>query len=86
MQDTTFSDAEVRRLSDRFVCVSIDGATDTELCEFYAVKNFPTTLILNAQGTELQRLSGKQTPAELVLQMHVAIQSTAAKGSQTVRK
>lgn len=86
MRETTFRDAEVKRLSERFVCLSIDGAVDAERCESYKVKNFPTILILNVQGTELQRLSGKQDPKELALQMNVAIQSTAAKSVPTVRK
>lgn len=86
MRETTFCDTEIKRLADRFVCVSIDGAADADLCESFKVKNFPTTLILSTQGTEMQRLSGKQTSEELALPMHVAIQSTAFKSVPAVRK
>ena len=86
MLETTFQDAEIKRLSRNFVCVFMDGATDTAFCELYNVQGFPTILILNSQGVEMDRLSGRQTTEQLLLKMHVVIQSTAAKVGGPVRK
>lgn len=86
MLETTFRDREIRRLSDRFVCISINASADKELCGRYDIEGFPTILFVNAQGLEFQRLSGKQTAEQLSLQMHVAIQSTASRSGLAIRK
>lgn len=85
MMESTFSDEEIVRLSSRFVCILVDGSESPELCEASQIKGFPTILFLSPQGAELQRLAGKQSPDQLALQMHVAIQSTAAKTAAAVR-
>ncbi len=85
MLESTFSDEEIARLSNRFVCIMVDGTEHPERCEAMNIKGFPTILFLSPQGTELQRLAGKQNPDQLALQMHVALQSTAAKTVAAVR-
>lgn len=85
MMETTFRDKEIKRLSSRFVCVQIDASVHADLCESANITGFPTILFMNHQGMEFQRLSGKQTPDQLALQMHVAIQTTAAKVVTSVR-
>ena len=86
MQETTFCDEEIRRLSHRFVCVRINGSKEAELCSEKRITSFPTILFQNSREQELQRLSGIQSPDQLALQMHVLIQSTAAKIGSVVRK
>lgn len=87
MRETTFQDPEIQRLSRQFVCVSVDASLRTELCESLQIKGFPTILIMNGRGAEIQRLSGgRQTTEQLTLQMHVAIQTTAANAGSAVRK
>ena len=86
MLETTFCDEEIRRLSTRFVCVRIDGAKESGLCKSNDIQSFPTILFVNPRQQELQRLSGNQSPEQLALQMHVMIQSTAAKVGSVVRK
>lgn len=86
MVQTTFQDDEIKRLSQRFICVKVDASVDPELCERLKVEGFPTILFLSPQGIELQRLAGKQSPDHLAVQMHVAIQSTAARLGTVVRK
>lgn len=85
MLKTTFQSREIRRLSRQFVCVQLDGVLDVELCRQRNVKGFPTILITNPQGRELKRLSGRQTPEDLAIQMHVVLQSTAARANFAIR-
>jgi thioredoxin-related protein len=86
MMETTFRDEEVRRLSNRFVCIRIDGSKESEFCQSVGIKGFPTVLFMTPQGEELKRLAGKLTPDQLALPMHVMIQSTAIKTSAVNRK
>ncbi|MDR0869349.1 MAG: thioredoxin family protein [Planctomycetaceae bacterium] len=79
MLETVFCNAEIQQLARRFVCVKIDGSKETEYCKGLNIKGFPTTLLLSPQGKEVQRLSGGQTADQLALQMHLTIQSTAAR-------
>jgi len=86
MMETTFRDEEIKRLSSRFVCIQIDGSKKSEFCKSMDIKGFPTVLFMNSQGEELQRLTGKLTPDQLALQMHVMIQTTAIKIGAVIRK
>lgn len=86
MLETTFCNEEIKRLSTRFVCVKIDGAHAGELCRAKNITSFPTILFQNSHEQELQRLSGSQSSDQLTLQMHVMLQSTAAKTGSVVRK
>ena len=85
MLKTTFSDKEIRELSQRFVCVLVDSSKNAALCEERNVKGFPMILLLSSQGAEIQRMSGFQNADELSVQMQVALQSTAAQLSSSVR-
>jgi thioredoxin-related protein len=86
MMKTTFRDEEVKRLSNRFVCILVDGSKESDFCQSVGIKGFPTVLFMTPQGEELQRLAGKLTPDQLALPMHVMIQSTAIKTSAVTRK
>ena len=85
MLETTFSDKEIRELSQRFVCVLVDSTKNVTLCEERNVNGFPMILLLSSQGAEIQRMSGFQRADELSVQMQVALQSTAAQLSSSVR-
>jgi thiol:disulfide interchange protein len=85
MMETTFCDAEIRKLSQRFVCVLVDASQNASMCEERNVNGFPTILLLSSQGTEIQRMSGRQNADQLSVQMQVALQSTASQLMSTVR-
>jgi thioredoxin-related protein len=86
MMETTFCDEEVKRLSNRFICIRVDGSKESDFCQSIGIKGFPTVLFMTPQGEELQRLAGKLTPDQLALPMHVMIQSTAIKTTSVNRK
>jgi thioredoxin-related protein len=69
-----FHNQEIIKLSKHFVCVSVDGGLSSSVCESYRVSGFPTVLLLNSEGKEIQRLTGKETKEQLSVQMHIAIQ------------
>ena len=77
MMDTTFRDDEIKRLAERLVCIHVDGSQETALCETLGISSFPTILLSNVSGMEVQRLVGRQTPDQLAVQIHVLLQTTA---------
>ena len=85
MMKTTFSDKEIRELSQRFICILVDSSKNATLCEERNVKGFPMILLLSPQGTEIHRMSGFQNADELSVQMQVALQSTTFPLSSAVR-
>ena len=83
MMETTFSDDEIKRLAERLVCIHVDGSRESALCETLEISSFPTIILSNANGMEVRRLVGKQTPDQLAVQIHVLLQATATR-QQTV--
>ena len=77
MLETTFSDDEIKRLAERLVCVHVDGSRESALCETLEITSFPTIILSNANGMEVRRLVGRQTPDQLAVQIHVLLQATA---------
>ena len=77
MMESTFSDDEIKRLAVRLVCILVDGSQETALCETLAISSFPTIILSNANGMEVRRLVGRQTPDELAVQIHILLQATA---------
>ena len=77
MLDTTFCDDEIKRLAEKLVCVHIDGSQESALCEALEISSFPTIILSNANGMEVRRLVGRQTPDQLAVQIQVLLQATA---------
>ena len=77
MLETTFRDEEIRRLADWLVCIHIDGVVHSELCGQLNISSFPTTILSDADGAEIIRLIGRQTPDQLAVQIHVLLQAMA---------
>jgi hypothetical protein len=77
MMETTFCDEEIKRLAEWLVCIHVDGSQEPALCKSMEISSFPTILLSNANGTEVRRLVGRQTPDQLAVQIHVILQTTA---------
>ncbi|MDR3182717.1 MAG: thioredoxin family protein [Planctomycetaceae bacterium] len=84
MLETAFGDAEVRQLAKSFICIRIDGIQDSAYCETLGVRGFPTVVLANSNGSEIQRLTGRQSPDQLAVQMHVVLQTVAMRSGGTV--
>ena len=83
MMETTFTDDEIKRLSERLVCIHVDAVQETTLCETLKITSFPTIVLFNANGMEIRRLAGRQTPDQLAVQIHVLLQAMAARSQAT---
>ena len=77
MMNTTFCDDEIKRLAEWLVCIHVDGAQESALCESLGISSFPTIILSNVDGAEVRRLVGRQTPDQLAVQIHVLLQVMA---------
>lgn len=85
MMKETFSNEEVLKLSQEFICIKIDESRERKLCEELDVKGTPTIQFMTPRGTLLQRLIAQKSPNQLLVQMQVAIQSLASSGKVRAR-
>lgn len=73
------ADADVVRLSKKFVCILVDADLEPEICRDFRVRGYPTIQFMSPQGVPLNRLMGKTGPRQLALQMQAALQATASR-------
>lgn len=66
MADSTLPDPYVQLYLKNFALAHINAEVDTNTANRYGVKSYPTTLILNRQGVEIDRLVGYYPPEEFV--------------------
>ncbi len=66
MADSTLPDAYVQKFLKNFAPAVINAEVDTITANRYGVRSYPTTLILNRQGQEIDRLVGYFPPEEFV--------------------
>lgn len=85
MQQETFTDEDVIRLSQQFVCIKVHFSREEKLRAEYDVSGTPTIQFMNSQGILLQRISAKKSPNQLLVQMQVAIESLAARSKNANR-
>lgn len=83
MMETTFRDAEIKRLAEWFVCIQVDGSHEPGLCESLEISSFPTIILSNTNGTEIRRLVGRQTADQLAIQIHILLQVMAQRPQAT---
>lgn len=69
----TLREPRVVELSRRAVCVLLDADRDAETCRAFAVRAFPTLLVLDASGTERLRIIGRSSPATLATALEQAL-------------
>ena len=63
------ADAQIVRLSRRFVCIAVDADRHADTCRQFGVQAFPTVIILDAGGTERFRATGSEASAHLAAAM-----------------
>lgn len=62
---TTWRSPLVASLTDRVVPVKVDGNRDRNLVRKFGVRGYPTTLLVDPDGTILARHEGYATPPEM---------------------
>lgn len=77
LDETTYADAEVVRLSESFVAVKVNtegGPRDQAIAARYAVSSLPTIAFLSPSGRLLLRLGGYQGAGRFPRSMETALQ------------
>lgn len=66
LADSTMPDPYVQRFLRNFELGKINAELDTAVADRYRVRSFPTVLLLNSQGEEIDRIVGYLPPEEFV--------------------
>jgi tetratricopeptide (TPR) repeat protein len=66
MADSTFTDTSVVRFSENFVFFKANAEKDTALAEKYRVNGYPTVILANSSGQEIDRLVGYAPAPEFI--------------------
>jgi thiol:disulfide interchange protein len=77
MERETFTHDQVAALSERFVCILVDADREGDICRQFQVRGYPTIQFLSPWGSPLNRLMGKKSASQLVVEMHTALQALA---------
>lgn len=70
----TYSDSLVISMSAKNIFVKINAEVDSNLAEEYAVSGFPTIIITNSKGEEIDRIWGYAPPTEFYNQVQLYLQ------------
>ena len=73
MANETFVDPQVVALGQQFICVQIDADAESEVCNSFQVKTYPTLQLVSPQGQPVGRLIGKHSSREVAAQMYAAL-------------
>ncbi len=84
MEAEAFNDGQVARLSRQFMCILVNADREPDVCQEFRIRGYPAIQFLTPQGVPLNRLVGKQSAAELMLQMQAALEATANRSSQNM--
>lgn len=66
LEETTFSNPEVKAVLDDYLVLKIDTDIGIEASSHFRVVGMPTLLVLDAEGKEINRLVGMIEPEDLV--------------------
>jgi thiol-disulfide isomerase/thioredoxin len=85
MADEAFSNPQVVRLSENFVCVLVDADREAQVCKQFKVTGYPTIQFLSPRGIPLERLVGKKPGHQLMIAMQAALQNVARRENVAAR-
>lgn len=77
LADEAFTNPQVVSLSERFVCILVDGDAEPDVCRQFQVTGFPTIQFVSPRGVQLDRLVGKRPGHQLMMAMQAALQDVA---------
>lgn len=66
MADSTFTDTSMVRFSENFVFFKANAEKDTALAEKYKVNGYPTVILANSSGLEIDRLVGYAPASDFI--------------------
>lgn len=74
MEDSTFTDPNVIALSKNMIFVRVEAKKDTLIREKYRIAGFPTVILINSSGDEIDRIYGYAPAEEFVSTIHDYLQ------------
>jgi thiol:disulfide interchange protein len=83
MADEAFTDPQVVRLAENFVCILVDADREPAICRDYQVSGYPTIQFLSPRGVPLERVVGKKPGHQVLIAMQAALQIVALRESQS---
>ena len=69
LEDTTFSDSSVVDFSRQFIWAKVDARADTQAARDFQVFGYPTILLLDPSGQEVDRIVGYLRPKPFMAQI-----------------
>ncbi len=85
MEDEAFSNPQVIRLAEKFVCVLVDADREAQVCKQFKVTGYPTIQFLSPRGIPLERLVGKKPGHQVMMAMQAALQNIARRENVAAR-
>jgi thiol:disulfide interchange protein len=82
MADEAFTDPQVVRLAEQFVCILVDADREPQVCRRFEVNGYPTIQFLSPSGVALERIVGKKPGHQVMMAMQAALQNVARRESQ----
>jgi thiol:disulfide interchange protein len=73
MDEITFADKDVIRLSKKFTSLKLDWEKDKEIFEMYGIEGFPTFIFMDSKGKEIHRVRGFKNPQLFIEEMKRAL-------------
>lgn len=77
MAEEAFTDEQAVSLSQRFICILVDADAESDICELFQVRSYPTIVFLSPKGAPLNRMIGKKPTHQLLMAMQTALQNVA---------
>jgi tetratricopeptide (TPR) repeat protein len=74
LEDSTFTDPNVIALSKNMIFVRVEAKKDTLIREKYRIAGFPTVVLINSSGDEIDRIYGYAPAEEFVSTIHDYLQ------------
>ncbi len=81
MADEAFTNPQVVRLAEQFVCILVDADREPEVCQQFQVNGYPTIQFLSPRGVPLERIVGKKPGHQVMMAMQAALQNVARRDS-----
>lgn len=83
MADEAFTDPQVVRLAEQFVCILVDADREPGICQQYDVNGYPTIQFLSPRCVPLERIVGKKPGHQVLIAMQSALQNVARREVQS---
>ncbi len=74
LDSATYSDPAVIKFAETIVFAKVNAEVDTNLAKEYAVQGYPTIILMESDGTEIDRIGGYLPPEEFLEEVNNYLQ------------